>query len=249
MHKNIAKIKEQRPLIHNMNNIVTMDIVANGLLALGASPIMAHAKEELKEIVAISSAVYINIGTLDEAFITQSMEALTIARGLSKVVVLDPVGAGATNYRTSSAQKMIETGAIKIVKGNASEIIALNGERIITRGVDSSSHSNAAFEAAQELASRYNIVVVVTGETDIIVSPSDFRIISSGDIMMTKVTGIGCLLGAVISAFAAVNENYFESSCNACEFFGQAAIKAINDPACQGPASFRQIFIDSLYKG
>lgn len=251
MHRSLAQdltaLRSSKPLVLNLTNYVTMDFVANGLLAAGASPLMAHSPNEMYELIAISSAVSINIGTLDEAWVDYFLNAAKLAKAANKPVALDPVGAGATKYRTNTAVKLLETGAISILRGNASEILAIAGQGNATKGVDATNASHEALDAAGLLAKKYEITVVVTGQDDIVASSQKRVTLPYGTPVLTKVTGIGCLLNAIIAAFSAVNKDEYEAACNALIYFNIAAELAAEQEGVAGPASFRTHFLDMLY--
>ena len=166
--ENLSAIREQAPLVHNITNFVVMNTTANALLAIGASPVMAHALHEVKDMVNIASALVINMGTLSEEWVESMIVAGEKARERKIPVVFDPVGAGATPYRTSSALRIIETCKPNIIRGNASEIMALVDQTMLTKGVDSSVAADVALESAKILASGNNCVVVISGEIDFI---------------------------------------------------------------------------------
>lgn len=248
INESLNTIRKQSPLVHNLNNIVTMDLVANGLLAIGASPLMAHAPEETKEIINIANALSINIGTLDKAFIDACKIALHHAQEKNIPVVLDPVGTGATEFRTLSALNLLQQGGIKIIKGNASEILALSGNKpMLSKGVENTSTLEKALDFGKILAKEFNLCVVITGQQDAIISPSQLEKNDFGHPIMTKVTGMGCLLNSIIAAFAAIETDYFQAARQAVILFGicgQEAVKNLNPIT---PADFRNNFINQLY--
>ena len=166
----IERIRQASPVIHNITNYVVMNSTANALLALGASPVMAHAEEEVEDMVNIASALVINIGTLSEKWIKSMFKAASQARKRNIPIVLDPVGAGATDYRTRTARQLIEQVPPTIIRGNASEIMALQDREARTKGVDSMATSDRALAAARQLNQRYGSVICVSGETDYIVA-------------------------------------------------------------------------------
>lgn len=241
-------IRKQSPLIHNISNFVTMDLIANGLLAIGAAPIMAHAHDELAEIINISAALSLNLGTLDDTWIKSCKIALKHASQKGIPVALDPVGAGATKLRTRTSIELLEQGGIKFIKGNASEIIALSGKQLdVSKGVENTSSLEQALDAGKALAEKYNLCVVITGKQDTIISNQVTEQFAFGHLIMTKVTGIGCLLNSVIAAFATLPLSPLEAAKQATLFFtvcGEEAAKKC-DPLA--PASFRTAFINQLY--
>lgn len=243
--KDIEQIREKSPLVHNITNFVVMNNTANALLSIGASPVMAHAEEEVADMATIASALVINIGTLSENWI-QSMQIAIKTAGLRKIpIIIDPVGAGATKYRTQTVKNLFSITNPTVIRGNASEIMALVDTNIQTKGVDSSQSSDSALVAATSLAKKYKCVVVVSGVTDIITDGNKTIFIENGDLMMPKVTGLGCTATALTGAFCAVNPNYLEACASAMAVMGicgEIAVKSSN-----GPASLQMNFIDKLY--
>lgn len=240
----VSKIKEEKPLILNITNDVTMDFIANGLLSLGASPVMSKAQQEMDDLLQLTNSVVINLGTLDEKFIALCEYVCGIANQLKKPIILDPVGAGASHYRTSTSLNLINNYSIAILRGNASEIMSLAGVSIKTKGVDSAAQSDVAIESAQRLSTHFNVAVVVSGKIDIIVDVNTIRQLNVGSPLMPQITGTGCLLSAMVGAFHAVEKNRFEASVLATAFYGICGEKA--EKTAQGPASFKIQFLDEL---
>ncbi len=200
----LLAIREKAPVVHNITNYVVMNSTANALLALGASPVMAHAEEEMEEMVGIASALVINIGTLSPAWVRAMHRAAEAARKRRIPIVLDPVGAGATSYRTRTARELIQAFPPEIIRGNASEIMALLEADAKTKGVDSTASSDAAVEIGRELHAECGAVVCISGETDYTIGRAGVIRGRNGHIMMTRVTGLGCTASALCGAFAAV---------------------------------------------
>ena len=240
----LQQLRHHKPIVLCLTNVVTMDLVANGLLALGAAPIMSLCDTELPELVMIAQAVYINIGTLDEAFIQRCHQVIAAAKQYGKPVVLDPVGAGASAIRTQTARQWLSQ--VDVIKGNASEVMALLDDHVITQGVESSCEPHDAVAVAQQIALKHNNTVVVTGAIDHVVSAAHRVEVKLGDAMMSRITGMGCLLGALIAAFLPIVSEHAQAAHEATQLMGQcgtqAAVKA------HGPASFRSHFIDALYQ-
>ncbi len=244
LFNDITLIRQTNPIVHNVTNLVVMQTTANVLLALGASPIMAHAANELLEISKLASALVINIGTLDDSWINAITTAQKNSLQKKIPVVFDPVGAGATSYRTDTAKKILNSG-VDILRGNASEIMALVDTKIVTKGVDSQHQSETAIGAARALAEKYHCTVVISGATDIVVDPYREIYITHGTPLFTKVTGMGCSATALIGAFAAVNADYFLAATHAMSAFtiaGEIAAKKAN-----GPGSFHIALLDALF--
>jgi len=245
IYKSIKKIRKQAPVVHNITNYVVMNSTANALLAIGASPVMAHAKEEVEEMVNISSALVINIGTLSEQWIYSMFKAVNRARKRGIPVILDPVGAGATTYRTKTARELISSEPPTIIRGNASEIAALYDDKSKTKGVDSAASSDEAIEIAQKLSESHKCVICVSGATDYIVSKEKVMKIKNGHPLMAKVTGLGCTASALCGAFAAVENDPFAATAKAMAVMGIAGEKAAGDVT--GPGSLQIRFLDILY--
>ncbi len=240
----LVAIRERAPLVHNITNYVVMNFSANVLLALGASPVMAHAREEVADLVGLSGALVINIGTLSPAWIESMAVALAEARRLGKPAVLDPVGVGATAYRTGAARMLLERGPPTVVRGNASEILALAGAAGGTRGVDATVAVDTAVDAARSLATLWKTTVCISGAQDRVVDGRRTVSIANGDPWMTRVTGMGCAATAVIGAFAAVNPDPLAAAAHAMAVVGLAGELA--RPRARGPGSFAVEFLDAF---
>ncbi|WP_348534485.1 hydroxyethylthiazole kinase [Pontiella agarivorans] len=243
--KHISAVRTQSPLVQNITNYVVMNNTANALLAVGASPIMAHALREIDEMVALCNALVVNIGTLDHAWSDAMLQAARRARALKKPWILDPVGAGATSYRDQVLSRLIALRPTAI-RGNASEILALaNANQSRTKGVDSTAQSSEALDAAKALHKLTGAVVGISGETDFIVSDQPVIQIHNGTPLMTRVTGLGCSATALIGAFLAVTENSAEAVAAATALLsiaGELAEKNSN-----GPGSLQMNLLDKLY--
>jgi len=243
--KYIQQVRAQSPLVHNISNFVVMNNTANALLSVGASPIMAHAKSEVVEMVTISDSLVINIGTLDEVWSESMLLAANTASHLGKPWVLDPVGAGATSYRDHILKELLREKPT-VIRGNASEIIALNKSNLIkTKGVDSTSQSGEAVLAALDLHQQYGSIVCISGETDIVISGSQEIHLKNGHLLMTKVTGLGCSATALIGAFMAVITNKTEAVTAAMALIGVAGELA--EKESNGPGSLQVKLLDKLY--
>jgi hydroxyethylthiazole kinase len=240
----LAKIRAEGPLVHNITNFVVMNTTANALLALGASPVMAHALEEIEEMVDLARALVLNIGTLSPPWVESMIRAGRRARARKIPVVLDPVGAGATSYRTSTVHRLCEEVAPGIVRGNASEIRAIAGQAYQTKGVDSTEGSEAASDAGAAFAHAHHCVVTVSGAVDLIVSEKRTVRVANGHPMMARVTGLGCAATAITAAFAAVQRDRFRAAAHAMVVMGVAGEMAATDAS--GPGSFQVRFLDAL---
>lgn len=239
----LAAVRSQKPLVVNITNYVVMNNSANALLAIGASPIMAHSHQEMPEMLSFSGSLVINIGTLDSTWIARMLFAVEQANLNDKIVVLDPVGVGASELRTSTARKIAKLAKRLIIRGNASEIIALAGDQARSKGVDSLDSSEAAIGAARYLVDNYAANVVVSGATDYVVSSQQTIALSNGDAMMPYVTGMGCTLSALTGAFAAVGDN---TGLAAAAVLGVAGEMAAEISA--GPGSLQLNLLDQLYQ-
>lgn len=238
-------IRQESPLIHNISNLVAMDIIANSLLAVGASPIMAHAPQEVEEMISLAKALVLNIGTLDNSWVENMHVAEAAAKRRNLPVVLDPVGAGASAFRTQSAKDLMAAGPPTVIRGNASEIAALAGADGKTKGVDSLVSTGEVLDAALSLGATSRSVIVVSGETDYVLG-SDRRFkIANGNKVMTKVTGMGCTASAMCGACLAVWHNAVEAAAAAMVLMGVAGEIAYAK-AGQASGSFRVAFIDAL---
>ena len=241
----VQAIRDRAPLVHNITNFVVMNNTANALLAIGASPVMAHAPEEVEDMVAIASALVINIGTLSREWISAMGLAMQAARAKGIPIVFDPVGAGATSYRTGTCRDLLALAAPTIIRGNGSEIMALTDSSVTTKGVDSSEEGTAAEGAARALAEEFGCTVVVSGETDLVTDGSVVQFVRNGHAMMPRVTGLGCTATALVGAFAAVNADTVNASAHAMAVMGICGELAAQSAA--GPASLQINLIDSLY--
>lgn len=241
----VQKLRETGPLVHNITNYVVMNNTANALLAIGASPVMAHAPEEVEEMVGIASALVINIGTLSREWIAAMELAMQAAAKKGIPIVFDPVGAGATSYRTQTCLDLLQKSAPAIIRGNASEIMALLDSSIKTKGVDSSADGHTADVAASALAKEYGCVVVVSGETDLVTDGNTRIYVNNGHALMPKVTGLGCTATALVGAFTAINTDLLAAASHAMAVMGICAELAAENSA--GPASLQVNFIDCLF--
>ncbi len=245
LQRDFELVRQKSPLVHNITNFVVMNNTANALLAIGASPVMAHAAEEVADMVQIASALVINIGTLSADWVDAMMIAGMAAKKRGIPVVLDPVGAGATPYRTEVCKLLIETVEPSIIRGNASEIMALVNDGISTKGVDSSDSSDNALQSAKQLALKTGAVVVISGPTDYITNGVLTETVVNGHPLMARVTGMGCTATAITATFAAINSNYMEAATHAMAVMSicgeLAAAKA------QGNGSMQVLFLDEMY--
>jgi len=241
----IERIHQERPLIHNITNMVAMNDSANIILAIGGLPVMAHAQAEVREMVRAAGALVLNIGTLTSEQINSMIAAGEEANSFKKPIVLDPVGAGATYLRTESALRLQEKIKIDIVKGNYAEVSVLAGLKGDIKGVESVGDGENAVEVACSLARKHNQVAIITGEKDIVTDGKTVLEISNGSPMLRTITATGCMVTSLIATFAAVCDDYVLASAGALVCFGlageRAAVKA------PGPGSFKVNLFDEVY--
>jgi hydroxyethylthiazole kinase len=242
----LRAIRERAPVVHSITNYVVMNNTANALLALGASPVMAHAEEEMEEMVSIASALVINIGTLSPAWVRAMFAAAEAARKRKIPIVLDPVGAGATAYRTRTARELIRAVPPEIIRGNGSEIMALVEANVQTKGVDSSASSADAVAIGRRLHEQCGSVVCISGETDYTIGPAGTIKTLNGHILMTRVTGLGCTASALCGAFAAVTPDPARAAAGAMAVMGIAGEMAF--ARAEGPGTLQLHFLDALYR-
>jgi hydroxyethylthiazole kinase len=247
----LQAVREQKPLVVNITNYVVMNNTANALLAMGASPIMAHSRQEMAELMSFAGALVINIGTLDSQWIPRMLFAVEQANIHNKLVVLDPVGCGASELRTATSRQIGRAANKLIIRGNASEIIAMAGEqgqnkgqkKGQNKGVDANDSSEAAVGAARYLLETYQCNVVISGATDFVITPEGQIQLNNGHAMMPHITGMGCSLSALTGAFAAVGE---ETGLAAVAILGVAG--EIAAAQSKGPGSLQLNILDALYQ-
>lgn len=240
----LAALRERRVLVHSITNYVVMNSTANALLAAGASPVMAHAREEVEEMVALAGALVLNIGTLSPPWVEAMRLAGAAANRRGVPVVLDPVGAGATAYRTATARALADELELAVIRGNASEILAMAGSTASTRGVDAAHDVGEAARVGAELAQRLGCAVAITGEVDLVTDAARAVEIRAGHPLMGRVTGTGCAATVLVAAFCAVEPDPVVAAAGALAFFGMAGERAAEHAA--GPGSFQVGLIDAL---
>ena len=244
--EDLRAVRERAPLVHNVTNFVVMQQTANALLAIGASPIMAHAEAELDELLQLAGALVLNIGTLDPAWIAAMERASAAARRRALPIVLDPVGAGASRLRTETALRLLASGGVTVLRANASEILALAGAAGATRGVDSTHASDAAREAARGLAVRYGCAVAVSGAVDYCLDAAREVRVHNGVPLMARITGMGCTASALCGAFCAVQPDALRAAVDAMAVMGVAGELAF--AAARGPGTMAATFLDALHQ-
>ncbi|NLK66297.1 MAG: hydroxyethylthiazole kinase [Campylobacteraceae bacterium] len=255
MESFISNIKSKKPLIHCITNYVTVNDVANSIIAIGASPVMADDVNEVSKITTLSSGLLINLGTLNSKTISSMEKSLDIAKsqtGKKIATVLDPVGVGVSKLRNDTAIKFIENYKFDVIKGNISEIKFLAGIDSFTKGVDASSLDekdglSQRVKIARDLSQKTGSVIVITGEVDIVSDSKTSYLCKNGTFMMGKFSGSGCILGGIIAAFCSVNEDTLKASLAATLSVGIAGELAGNSPVRIGNMSFKHKFIDEIY--
>lgn len=239
-----ADVRNKHPLIHHITNYVTVNDCANVTIATGAAPVMADAPEEVCEMVAVAGALVLNIGTLNERQVESMILAGGMANDLRIPVVLDPVGAGATRFRTRTALRLLDELKITILKGNQGEIGVLAGAEANVRGVDSGGMSGDPVKTARKFAGVSGITVVISGATDIVTDGNRVLLVENGHPLMGRISGTGCMAASVTGAFAAVTDDPVIASAAALATFGIAGEKAA--AYAHGPYSFRTALFDEL---
>lgn len=245
----VATVRDEAPLIHHLTNQVVMNFTANGLLAYGASPIMAKDLKEVAEIASISNGVLINIGTLTEVELDAMIIAGKAANEHSTPVVLDPVGVAATTFRSQAVERLLQEVSFAAIKGNAGEMAYLADIAWKTRGVESADGDVEQLKnIAKSIAKNYRTIAIITGKTDVISNGESIRLNETGHELLTKITGAGCLLGSIVTANISVSENPLQAAYDAVNFYGLAAEQAINNKFVSGSGTFIPTFIDELQR-
>jgi hydroxyethylthiazole kinase len=239
------RLRRTGPLVHHITNFVVMNDTANVTLAVGASPVMAHAVDEVEEMTAVAGALVLNPGTLEPDWVQAMLLAGRAARSARRPVILDPVGAGATSYRTRTNRRLIDEVGPSIVRGNAGEIGVLAGAGGAVRGVDSVGELEAPDQVALRAARGWGCCVAITGKRDHVSDGERVIGVENGHPWLTAVTGTGCMATAVTGAFAAVEPDGWLAAVAALGLFGLAAERAAGN--AQGPGSFKTALIDALF--
>ncbi|MCM2465270.1 hydroxyethylthiazole kinase [Methanoculleus oceani] len=240
----LAAVREQRPLVHHITNSVTINDCANITISAGAAPVMAEAAEEVADMVAAAGALVLNIGTLSAAQVDAMLIAGRRANDLGVPVVLDPVGAGATPFRTATVRRLLDALDIAVLKGNAGEIGVLAGTGGSVRGVDSGGVTGDPVETARECARATGTVVAMTGAVDVVTDGKRVYLVKNGNPAMDRLSGTGCMAASVTGAFVAVADDCAVASAAALAAFGRAGERAA--AGARGPYSFRTALFDEL---
>jgi hydroxyethylthiazole kinase len=241
--RTLRELRERKPLVHQITNYVVMNETANATLALGALPVMAHAPQEVEEMAGLAGALVLNIGTLSEDWV-ESM--LLAGKATRAPIVLDPVGAGATRYRTGTVRRLLRELDIAVVRGNAAEIAILAGRDAEIRGVESIGASDAPAELARQAARAFGCVAAVTGPVDHVSDGERVIAVANGHELLGAVSGTGCMATAVTGAFLAVKpRSPLEAAAEALVAFGVAGEDAARE--AKGPGTFHAALYDALY--
>jgi len=244
----LETIREENPLVHNITNKVVANDVANCTIAIGASPFMADAVEEMEEAASNADALVLNIGTLNNQIVESMLTAGKAANKNEIPVILDPVGVGATSYRKNVIERLLNEMSFDVIRGNIGEIATLADVQWNAKGVDAGSGEVSSIEIVKQVAENEKCVVAVSGEQDVISNGDKVVTISNGHKYMSKITGSGCMLSGIIGAFISVSRNnIFEAVQIAHNAFGIAGEKGADRRDVYGNGTFRSALIDSLY--
>ncbi|MCK5832317.1 hydroxyethylthiazole kinase [bacterium] len=240
---NLEAVRQKKPLVHNITNFVVMNSSANILLAIGAQPVMAHAINEVEDMVSIANSLVLNIGTLSNELVEAMILAGKKANKLGVPVIFDPVGAGATRLRTEKSMEILREVKLAVIRGNASEINSIAGSDG-ARGVDSIHDVDKMVDFALDISQRYNCIIGISGKRDLITDGTRIVRVSNGNPIMTRVTGIGCGLTATVGAFIGANEDPLTAAVSAFGYYAIAGDLAFQETPY--PGSFLAKFIDAL---
>jgi hydroxyethylthiazole kinase len=242
--ESLRRLRERKPLVHQITNYVVMNETANATLALGALPVMAHAQEEVEEMVALAGALVLNIGTLSPHWVDAMIGAGRAANERRVPVVLDPVGAGATRYRTETAKRLLDEIDVAVLRGNAGEVATLVGADAEVRGVESIGGTGDPAALAREAARTLGVVASVTGAVDHVSDGERVVAIANGHPLLAAITGTGCMSSAITGCFLAVAESPLDAAAEALVAFGVAGEDAAGE--AKGPGSFHVALYDAL---
>jgi hydroxyethylthiazole kinase len=242
--RSLRSLRERRPLVHQITNYVVMNETANATLALGALPVMAHAREEVEEMVALAGALVLNIGTLSPHWVEAMLAAGRAANERGVPVVLDPVGAGATSYRTETAKRILDEVDVAVLRGNAGEVSTLAGVDAEVRGVESIGDAGDSAGLARTAARQLGVVASVTGAIDHVSDGKRVAAIANGHQLLAAITGTGCMSSAITGCFLAVANSPFDAAVEALVAFGVAGEDAARE--AKGPGSFHVALYDAL---
>jgi hydroxyethylthiazole kinase len=243
--RTLRELRERKPLVHQITNYVVMNETANATLAIGALPVMAHAPQEVEEMVGLASALVLNIGTLSEHWIEAMLIAGRAASARGIPVVLDPVGAGATEYRTETARRILDQVEVTVLRGNAGEVATLVGAEAEVRGVESIASGREPAELAREAGRQLALVVSVTGPVDHVSDGEHMLAVANGHPLLASVTGTGCISSALTGCFLAAQPGEpLQAAAEALAALGVAAEDAA--AGAEGPGTFHARLYDGL---
>ncbi len=241
----LTTLRDEKPLVHNITNWVVANLTANALLQIGALPVMAHAREEVEEMVGIAGALVLNIGTLTSPLVDAMLLAGKRANQVGVPVVFDPVGAGATSLRTETSHFLLRELDVDILRGNSGEISVLAGLGGEVKGVEAVASGGERGEIAKLAARRFRTVVALTGPTDYVSDGERLLVVENGHPLLASVTGTGCTSTALVAAFAAVTGDYLLAAAAGLAAYGLVAEQA--GSGSRGPGSFQVALADALY--
>lgn len=253
----LCSLKEKKPLVHHITNYVTVNDCANITLAIGASPVMADDIKEVRDMVSLASSLVLNIGTLNSRTVESMLEAGKRANELNIPVILDPVGAGATRYRTETAERIMSEIKLAVIRGNLSEIKTLYGIKAQTKGVDTSESISTKAdelteikEIARDFANKFSTVAAITGAIDIITDGKTLYSVTNGHKIMSKITGTGCMCTSIIGSYLGAGDNNLLAALAgvvSMGIAGEIAYENLNKNY-EGTGSLKAGIIDSIYR-
>lgn len=254
--KLLLRLRDKRPLVHHITNYVTANDCANITLAIGASPVMADEFSEVIDIISVASSLVLNLGTLNKQKLESMLAAAHKANELGRPVILDPVGAGATSFRMEAAKRILNEIKLSVVKGNLSEIKALYGINVKSKGVDTSevlgTNKKEDLEAAclaKDLALRLNASIAITGATDLVTDGGRLMRVENGHSIMAKVTGTGCMCTSLIGSYLGVSEDSLTAALAglvSMDLAGEIAYERL-DLTFGGTGTLKAYMLDAIY--
>lgn len=245
----LQQVREENPLVHNMTNQVVANDVANSLIALGASPMMAYAEEEVEEVAQFARAVVLNIGTITKETADAMIKIGRAANKNNVPVVLDPVGVGATSFRKEIVAKLTDAIQFTAIRGNAAEMATVAGKEWESKGVDAGRGHASKEDIVRTIAQNYQCVAAISGEVDFVSDGTKVISISNGHLLMGKITGSGCMLSGLCGAFVSLlPKEPLDSIVAAHTVYTIAGERAGERSDVQGPGTFRAALMDELYR-
>lgn len=241
----LLRIRAKHPLLHHITNFVVMNDTANATLGIGALPVMAHAKEEVAEMVGAAGALVLNPGTLTPEWVEAMLIAGKRANTLGVPIVYDPVGVGATRLRNETGEQFLKELRLAAIRGNSGEVGALAGAGGLVKGVESVQGVKDPVAVAKNLARKYKTVVAITGKRDVISDGTRVMGVDNGHILLTTITGTGCMATTMVGAFCAVEKDFLIATTAALACYGLAAEFA--SKKSKGPGTFRSALLDAIY--